>query len=173
MKRRIIKAYLVNSVLHYDFNSFINELADALATQTTLVMGILKYIVFDMDDQYFVWTNWNCTFLPFLYPVRSRFKLFYIEMHSFILNKKKVFVLMFQMFIFTSFTFAKIYFAKSHHVDLSFIVCRCSWDFCYAVEILVNILFYFGHMISTVKSYQPDIMIKPSEFQIIHMGQKC
>ena len=53
MKRRISKAYLVNSVLHYDFNSFINELADALATQTTLVMGILKYIVFDMDDQYF------------------------------------------------------------------------------------------------------------------------
>ena len=88
-------------------------------------------------------------------------------------STKNFFVLMFQMFIFTSFTFAKIYFAKSHHVDLSFIVCRCSWDFCYAVEILVNIFFYFGHMISTVKSYQPDIMIKPSEFQIIHMGQKC
>ena len=79
---------MVNSVLHYDFNCFINELAVALENKKTRLMGILKYIVFDMDDQYFVWTNWNCIFLSFLYPVRSRFKLFYIEMHSFILNKK-------------------------------------------------------------------------------------
>lgn len=33
---------------------YINELADALENQTTRLMGILKYIVFDMDDQYFV-----------------------------------------------------------------------------------------------------------------------
>ena len=55
LNRRIIsKLYLVNSVLHYDFNCFINELAVALENKKTRLMGILKYIVFDMDDQYFV-----------------------------------------------------------------------------------------------------------------------
>ena len=33
---------------------FINELAVALEYKKTRLMGILKYIVFDMDDQYFV-----------------------------------------------------------------------------------------------------------------------
>ena len=107
--------------------------------------------------QHFQWEFSNTLFLTWMTNISDKqieialFFRFYIQsdldlncftwkcIHS--SSTKNFFVLMFQMFIFTSFTFAKIYFAKSHHVDLSFIVSRCSWDFCYAVEILVNIFF--------------------------------
>ena len=148
----ISKVYLVNSVLHYDFICFINELTDALAYQTTPLMGILKYIVFDRDYQDFVWTNWNCNFLSFLYPVRSRFKLFYMEMHSFILSKKGSCIDVSNVYFYIIYICQNLFrqvpscwsFIHSKSMFMGFLL--CGWNSC-------QHFFCFGHTISTVKFY--------------------